>query len=38
MKKMINTSMIYFIAAMVAGVFYREFTKLRDLREKRHLA
>lgn len=27
MKKMVKTSMIYFIAALVAGVFYREFTK-----------
>lgn len=34
MKKMINTSMIYFIAAMVAGVFYREFTKLQGFTGK----
>lgn len=27
MKKMINTSMVYFIFASLAGVFYREFTK-----------
>lgn len=27
MKKMINTSMAYFIFAILAGVFYREFTK-----------
>ena len=27
MKKMINTSMAYFILAILAGVFYREFTK-----------
>ncbi|MEG0924646.1 MAG: DUF2871 domain-containing protein [Anaerovoracaceae bacterium] len=27
MKKLINTSFIYFIAAIVCGVFYREFTK-----------
>lgn len=27
MKKMINISMIYFIFAMIGGVFYREFTK-----------
>lgn len=27
MKKMINISMYYAIAAMVGGVFYREFTK-----------
>ena len=27
MKKMINTSFVYAIAAMAGGVFYREFTK-----------
>lgn len=27
MKKMINTAFIYFIFSMLAGVFYREFTK-----------
>lgn len=27
MKKMINTSMVYFIFAILAGVFYRKFTK-----------
>ena len=27
MKKILNTSMIYFILAIIAGVFYREFTK-----------
>lgn len=27
MKKMIHISMIYFIFAMIGGVFYREFTK-----------
>ena len=27
MKKMVNTSFIYAIAAMAGGVFYREFTK-----------
>lgn len=27
MKKMVNTSFLYAIAAMVGGVFYREFTK-----------
>ncbi|UTY39917.1 DUF2871 domain-containing protein [Allocoprobacillus halotolerans] len=27
MKKMINTSFMYLILALVAGVFYREFTK-----------
>lgn len=28
MKKLLNTSMIYFILAIAAGVFYREFTKM----------
>lgn len=28
MKKVMNTAIIYFVAAMVGGVFYREFTKL----------
>lgn len=27
MKKLINTSFIYLILALIAGVFYREFTK-----------
>lgn len=27
MKKMLNTSIVYFAAAIAAGVFYREFTK-----------
>lgn len=27
MKKLLNLSMIYFIFAMIGGVFYREFTK-----------
>ena len=27
MKKLLNTSLIYAIAAMIGGVFYREFTK-----------
>lgn len=27
MKKYLNISLIYAIAAMVGGVFYREFTK-----------
>ena len=27
MKKLIHTAMIYSIAAIAAGVFYREFTK-----------
>lgn len=29
MKKLINTSFIYAIAAIVCGVFYREFTKFQ---------
>lgn len=29
MKKYLNLSMVYAIAAMAGGVFYREFTKLR---------
>lgn len=28
MKKMLNTAMVYFVFAIAAGVFYREFTKL----------
>ncbi len=28
MKKLINTAFIYAIVGMVAGVFYREFTKI----------
>lgn len=27
MKKMINTAFVYMILGLVAGVFYREFTK-----------
>lgn len=27
MKKILNTSIIYFVLAIAAGVFYREFTK-----------
>lgn len=27
MKKMIHTSLVYFVLAMIGGVFYREFTK-----------
>ena len=34
MKKMLNTSMIYFILAIVAGVFYREFTKFHGFSGK----
>lgn len=30
MKKYLNISLIYAIAAMVGGVFYREFTKAND--------
>ena len=30
MKKIMNTSFIYAILGMVAGVFYREFTKILD--------
>lgn len=30
MKKVMNTSIIYFIFAMISGVFYREFTKFYD--------
>lgn len=30
MKKVMNTAIVYFILAMVAGVFYREFTKFND--------
>lgn len=30
MKKCLNFSMVYAIAALAGGVFYREFTKLND--------
>lgn len=30
MKKMVKTSMFYFAAALIAGVFYREFTKFNQ--------
>ena len=30
MKKYINTAFVYAIAAMIGGVFYREFTKLNE--------
>ena len=30
MKKFINISLIYAIAAMAGGVFYREFTKFNN--------
>ena len=38
MKKLINISFIYFIFAMVCGVFYREFTKFFNFTEKTALA
>lgn len=30
MKKVMNSALIYFIVAMISGVFYREFTKMAD--------
>lgn len=38
MKKLINISFIYFIFAMIGGVFYREFTKLFNFTGKTTLA
>lgn len=38
MKKLINISFIYFILAMIAGVFYREFTKFFQFGGKTTLA
>lgn len=38
MKKLINISFIYFIFAMIGGVFYREFTKYFNFTEKTTLA
>ncbi len=38
MKKLINTSFIYFILAMIGGVFYREFTKASNFTGKTSLA
>ena len=38
MKKLINTSFVYFILAMIAGVFYREFTKFYNFAEKTTLS
>ena len=38
MKKLINLSFIYFILAMIAGVFYREFTKFLDFTDKTTLS
>lgn len=30
MKKVMNTAIVYFVLAMVGGIFYREFTKWND--------
>ena len=30
MKKVMNTAIVYFLVAMISGVFYREFTKIND--------
>ena len=30
MKKVMNTAIVYFVLAMIGGVFYREFTKWND--------
>ncbi|MEG0309010.1 MAG: DUF2871 domain-containing protein [Clostridium sp.] len=38
MKKLINTSFAYAIAAMVAGVFFREFTKFNGFTGKTSLS
>lgn len=38
MKKLINVSMIYMIAALVAGVFYRELTKFNQFTGKTTLS
>lgn len=38
MKKLINISFIYFILAMVCGVFYREFTKFFNFTDKTTLS
>ena len=38
MKKLINTSFVYFILAMIAGVFYRECTKFYNVTEKTTLS
>ena len=35
MKKIMNTSLIYFVLAMAGGVFYREFTKWNGYRAQR---
>ena len=34
MRKLLNTSMVYFILAMVGGVFFREFTKFNETVKK----
>lgn len=38
MKKLINISFIYFILSMIAGVFFREFTKFFNFTEKTTLS
>ena len=38
MKKLINTSFIYAILALVSGVFYREFTRMFNYEGKTTLA
>lgn len=38
MKKLINISFIYFILAMIGGVFYREFTKFFNFTDKTTLS
>lgn len=38
MKKLINIPFIYFILAMVCGVFYREFTKFFNFTDKTTLS
>lgn len=38
MKKILNISFVYFILAMVGGVFYREFTKILGFNGKTTLA
>lgn len=38
MKKMINLSLVYALAAMVGGVFYREFTKFNGFSGRTTLA
>lgn len=38
MKKAVNTAFIYAILAMIAGVFYREFTKIQGFEGKTTLS